>query len=90
MEQDLSRDPVTGFHKSDPRHKDAHQNDNYVRHSDPAETSRDFSRPQTIPVDEYEAVTGLPHPSRTADELQAQADARTQAQIDEDLQRNRT
>lgn len=64
MEQDLTRDPVTGFHKSDPRHKDAHQNDNYTRHTDPAETVRDFSRPHTIDPDEYEAATGLTHPSR--------------------------
>lgn len=57
-EQDLRRDPITGFYLSDPRANDAHQNDHYVRHSEPAETSRDYSRPHTIPREEFEAATG--------------------------------
>jgi hypothetical protein len=40
---------------------DSHQNDNYVRHTDPAETARDFSRPHTIPKDEFEEATGRDH-----------------------------
>lgn len=67
MEQDLRKDPISGFHVSDPRHKDAHQNDKYERHTDPAETARDFSRPHTIDADEYEAVTGLAHPSNVVE-----------------------
>ena len=60
-EQDLRIDPETGFPFSDRRSADAKQNKNYVRHSDPQETARDFSRPQTIPADEYEAATGRNH-----------------------------
>ena len=60
-EQDLRRDPKTGWMLSDTRFKDAHQNDNYVRHTDPAETSRDYSRPHTIPPEEFEATTGESH-----------------------------
>lgn len=40
---------------------DSKQNDGYVRHTDPAETSRDFSKPLTIPADEYEEATGESH-----------------------------
>jgi len=67
MEQDLRRDPVTGWALSDPRFKDAHQNDHYVRHSDPAETSRDYSRPHTIPAEEFEASTGRNHGDAVAE-----------------------
>lgn len=61
MEQDLRIDPDTGFPYSDRRSRDAKQNLHYVRHTDPAETTRDFSRPHTIPADEFEAVTGRNH-----------------------------
>ncbi len=61
MEQDLRIDPVTGLRMSDPRNQDAKQNLNYERHTDLADTARDFSRPHTIPKDEYEAATGLSH-----------------------------
>lgn len=61
MEQDLRIDPVTGLRMSDPANKDAKQNLDYVRHTDLAETARDFSRPHTIPAEEYEAATGLDH-----------------------------
>jgi hypothetical protein len=61
VEQDLRIDPITGLRMSDPANKDAKQNLNYVRHTDLAETARDFSKPHTIPADEYEAATGLNH-----------------------------
>jgi hypothetical protein len=61
MEQDTRINPATGFMWSDRRNTEATQNANYVRHSDPAETARDFSRPHTIPADEFEAVTGRNH-----------------------------
>jgi hypothetical protein len=60
-EQDLRRDPATGFYLSDRRSADAHQNDNYTRHVDPHLTVRDYSRPQTIPADEFEETTGQRH-----------------------------
>jgi len=61
VEQDLRIDPLTGFRLSDPRNNDAKQNLNYVRHTDRRETSRDYSRPHTIPREEYEAATGRNH-----------------------------
>lgn len=61
MEQDTRIDPATGFMYSDRRHRDATQNDKYVRHTDPQDTARDFSRPHTIPKDEFEAATGRSH-----------------------------
>lgn len=60
-EQDTRIDPKTGFYFSDPRMKDAHQNDGYVNPSIPAETARDYSRPHTIPALEFEAATGKDH-----------------------------
>lgn len=60
-EQDLRIDPETGFAFSDRRMRDAHQNDKYVRHTNPADTSRDYSRPHTIPADEFQAATGKDH-----------------------------
>jgi hypothetical protein len=60
-EQDLRIDPDTGFPYSDRRSRDAKQNLNYTRHTDPAETARDFSRPHTIPALEYFSVTGHDH-----------------------------
>lgn len=61
MEQDLRIDPETGFPFSDRRSADGKQNKNYVRHTEPAETARDFSRPHTIPAEEYEKATGRRH-----------------------------
>jgi hypothetical protein len=61
MEQDLRIDPETGFPFSDRRSQDAKQNKHYTRHTDPSETARDFSRPHTIPADEFEAATGRNH-----------------------------
>lgn len=61
MEQDLRIDPKTGFMFSDRRAVDAHQNDNYTRHTNPADTARDFSRPHTIPKEEFEQATGKSH-----------------------------
>jgi hypothetical protein len=60
-EQDLRIDPETGFPFSDRRSQDSKQNKNYVRHSDPAETARDYSRPHTIPKEEFEHATGRNH-----------------------------
>lgn len=60
-EQDTRINPKTGFMYSDRRHVDAMQNEHYVRHSDPQETARDYSRPHTIPKDEFEAATGRNH-----------------------------
>jgi len=68
MEQDLRIDPETGFAFSDRRSADAKQNKNYTRHTDPADTARDYSRPSTIPIEEYEAVTGEKHPDTLAKE----------------------
>jgi hypothetical protein len=42
-------------------HPGAADNPDRVEPSKPEETARDFSRPQTIPKDEYEAVTGRSH-----------------------------
>ena len=79
MEQDTSIDPQTGKMRSAYGANDGHQNDHYVRHTDPRETARDFSRPETIPPDEYRAVTGLEPPpvntGKTAAELAAEAAA---------------
>jgi hypothetical protein len=58
MEQDLRIDPETGFYFSDRRSADAKQNKGYTRHTDIAETTRDWSRPHTIPADEFKAATG--------------------------------
>lgn len=66
-EQDTRINPKTGFMFSDRRHVDAQQNDNYVRHSDPQETTRDFSRPHTIPREEFEAATGRNHGEAVAE-----------------------
>jgi hypothetical protein len=87
MEQDLTVDPKSGFTKSDPRYKDAHQNDNYTRHSDPRETARDFSRPETIPVEEYERVTGQKHPQTIAREEAAAKEEKAKQQADAELER---
>lgn len=57
-EQILSYDPVT-FKKRPPvPGADSLQNENYTRHTDPQETSRDYSRPHSIPEAEYEMSTG--------------------------------
>ncbi len=79
MEQDTSIDPKTGRMRSAVGAFDGHQNDKYVRHTDPSETARDFSRPETIPPEEYKAVTGLEPPAvpgiKTAAELAAEVEA---------------
>jgi hypothetical protein len=67
MEQDLRIDPETGFTFSDRRSVDAKQNLNYKRFSDPQATTRDFSRPHTIPADEFEAATGKRHSDAVAE-----------------------
>lgn len=67
MEQDLRRDPETGLRMSDPANKDAKQNVHYKRHTDPQETSRDYSRPFTIPADEFEQTTGVDHSDAVAE-----------------------
>jgi hypothetical protein len=65
-EQVLDYDPVT-FKRHPPKPgSDARQNDNYTRHTDGAETTRDYSRPHTIPKAEFEAVTGLDHAKECA------------------------
>ena len=61
MEQDTRINPATGFMYSDRRNVDGGQNKNYVRHSDPQDTARDYSRPHTIPKEEFEAATGRSH-----------------------------
>lgn len=78
-EQDTRIDPKTGFYFSDPRMKDSHQNDTYVRHSDPAETARDFSRPHTIPKEEFEAATGRDHDEAVGEYKAAQEHNRREA-----------
>lgn len=60
-EQDTRINPATGFMYSDRRHVDAQQNANYTRHTNPQETARDYSRPHTIPKEEFEAATGRNH-----------------------------
>ena len=60
-EQVLEYDPVTKKRRPPQPGSDALQNVGYVRHTDPAETARDFTRPHTIPADEYEAATGKDH-----------------------------
>jgi hypothetical protein len=74
MEQDLRIDPETGFPFSDRRSADGKQNKHYKRHTDPAETARDFSRPHTIPADEFEAVTGKRHTDAIAEWEKNEAD----------------
>lgn len=76
MEQDLRIDPDTGFPFSDRRSVDGKQNLHYKRHSDPQETTRDYSRPHTIPREEFEAVTGRDHEEAVAEWKQQQADAK--------------
>lgn len=60
-------DPQTGFRYSDARNKDAKQNIGYERHTDPAETTRDYSRPHTIPPDEFTEATGKDHAAACAE-----------------------
>jgi hypothetical protein len=79
-EQDLRIDPDTGFPYSDRRSRDAKQNLHYVRHTDPAETSRDFSRPHTIPPEEYFIATGRDHGEAVAEYKAQQEQARRQAE----------
>ncbi len=79
-EQDLRIDPETGFPFSDRRSRDAKQNKNYTRHSDPAETARDFSRPHTIPPEEFEHVTGLDHGEAVVEYKANQESARRAAE----------
>lgn len=71
-EQDLRIDPETGFPYSDRRSRDAKQNKGYVRHTNPADTARDFSRPHTIPAEEFEAATGQNHAQALRDYEHAQ------------------
>jgi len=68
-------------------HFGAADNPNRVEPTHPQFTTRDFSRPETIPVAEYEAVTGLVHPSTAAARGQVDADEAARRQADEDLQR---
>jgi hypothetical protein len=77
-EQDLRIDPETGFPRSDRRSQDAKQNKHYVRHADPHEVARDFSRPRTIPREEYEAATGRNHEKDCA-EFDANQEAAAEA-----------
>jgi len=60
-EQVLQYDPVTFKPRPPAPGTDATQNDAYKQATDPAQTARDYSRPHTIPKDEYEGVTGRNH-----------------------------
>lgn len=73
-EQDTRIDPETGFPYSDRRSVDAKQNKNYHPHTEPRETARDFSRPHTIPADEYEAATGRNHADAVREHEQQERD----------------
>lgn len=66
-EQDLSIDPVTKRRRSERGAADAHQNDNYTRHTEISETSRDYSRPHTIPKQDFEESTGRNHEEACAE-----------------------
>jgi hypothetical protein len=79
-EQDTRIDPKTGFYFSDPRMKDARQNDGYVNPSTPAETARDYSRPHTIPALEFEAATGRDHGEAIEEYKAAQEHNRREAE----------
>lgn len=89
MEQDLRIDPETGFPFSDRRSQDAKQNKHYTRHTDPQETARDFSRPHTIPRDEFEAVTGVQHADAIREyEANQEASAEEAARVERAAHRN--
>jgi hypothetical protein len=60
-EQDLGIDPKTGKRRPRVPTGDAAQNLKHVPSPHPLTTARDFSRPHTIPADEFEDVTGLSH-----------------------------
>lgn len=60
-EQDLGRDPRTGKKLKRPPTGDAAQNLNHTPATHPLDTARDYSRPHTIPAEEYEETTGQSH-----------------------------
>ncbi len=66
-EQDLGRDPKTGKKLPRALSGDAAQNLNHAPSPHPQQTARDYSRPHTIPPDDYEESTGRNH----ADDLAA-------------------
>lgn len=66
-EQIIHRDPKTGKPVPAPPSGDALQNLHYIPQFDRHLLARDFSRPLTIPPDEYEAVTGHDHADAVAE-----------------------
>jgi len=61
MEQDTGRDPRTGKKLKREPSGDAAQNLHHTPSPHPLHTARDYSRPHTIPPDEFEETTGQDH-----------------------------
>lgn len=66
-EQDLGRDPRTGRRIKRPPSGDAAQNLNHTPATHPQQTARDYSRPHTIPAEEFEEDTGRNHEAAVTD-----------------------
>ena len=79
MEQDLGIDPKTGKKRPRVPSGDAAQNLHHTPAVHPLTSARDFSRPHTIPADEYDEATGRNHGDDVAafkgNEDQRKADA---------------
>jgi len=82
-EQDLGRDPRTGKRLKREPTGDAAQNLHHVPAIHPLESARDYSRPHTIPADEYEDTTGQSHENAVT-EWQLNEARRKQEQADLD------
>jgi hypothetical protein len=70
--------------KARKRTADESQNDNYVSTADHHLAARDFSRPHTIPKEEFEEATGLDHEQAVADFQAAQKENEPPADDEED------
>jgi hypothetical protein len=74
-EQVLLIDPKTGKRRAQPPSADSFQNDGYEAQNDRHLRSRDFSRPGSIPADEFEATTGRKHSEAVAEWEQQQRES---------------
>lgn len=86
-EQDLGRDPVTGKKIKRPPSGDAAQNLHHTPAIHPLESARDYSKPHTIPKEEWEETSEMSHEDAIAawraNEDKRKADARAAEESEE-------
>jgi hypothetical protein len=73
-EQNIPTDPRTGKPLPAPASADSRQNDGYIPDVAAHLTQRDFSRPHTIPPEEFEAATGRNHTEAVSEYIENHSD----------------